>query len=163
VQPQRASAARVPIAGRIIVPRLGLDTTMYEGGELAQIDHGPSHLPYTVMPGRQGNTVIAGHRTTETRPFHDLDRLQVGDTVTFVIPSGTYTYVFSHHSVVTEDGVHILHQGTGYEATLFACHPKGSSSHRLVAHFTLQSAPDPATTTTTRGPTTPPNVRLPGR
>lgn len=162
----RASTSRVPVAGRIIVPRLGLDTTMYAGGELAQIDQGPSLMPRTAQPGRQGNTVVAGHRTTKTRPFYDLDKLEVGDTVTFVVPGGTYTYVFTHHSVVTEEGVHILKQGSGYEATLFACHPKGKSTHRIVAHFVLQSEPDPTpTTTTTTRPSTNTTLgpRLPGR
>ena len=28
----------------------------------------------------------------------------------------------------------------GYKATLFGCHPKGSLSHRVVGHFTLQSS-----------------------
>lgn len=158
-----AAPAGAPVIGRIAIPAIGLSTTLYQGGELAQIDRGPSHMPTTAMPGRQGNTVIAGHRTTKTHPFRDLDRLTPGDTVIFEVSYGTYTYEFTHHTIVTEDDVYILDQDGGNRATLFACHPKGSSQYRIVAHFRLVSAPAASPTTTAKPPTSQPIGSLPGR
>ena len=122
------------------MPRLGLDVDFYEGGELAQIDFGPSHMPHTAQPGFNGNTVLAGHRVTYTHPFQHLDRLVPGDTVTFVMPWGTFTYAFTHREIVSEGGTEILLQTVRPTATLFACHPPGSSTHRIVARFDLVSS-----------------------
>lgn len=180
-------AGAPPAKGRIKVPRIGLDTVFYEGGTTAEIDHGPSHMPRTAHPGHDGNTVFAGHRVTYTAPFRDLDRLQRGDTVTFVVPWGTFTYAFTHHEVVEETDTEILRPRGGRTATIFTCHPKGSDRYRLVAYFDLASAPamgpegaakpnenyapaDPSVTTTTAPPAGPPpssttstSLVLPGR
>jgi sortase A len=134
------SSPGVPVIGRIVVPRLGLDTTMYDGAELRQIDRGPSHYPGTAMPGRKGNTVIAGHRVTHTAPFRGLGELQPGDTATFAMPYGTFTYEYVYTDVVRpEAGRQVVAQGTGYTATLFACHPPGSEAYRIVTHWRLIS------------------------
>jgi sortase A len=142
------STPGLPVIGRIVVPRLGLDTTLYNGAELAQIDHGPSHYPGTAMPGRKGNTVIAGHRVTHTAPFRGLGELQPGDTATFVMPYGSFTYEYVYTDVVVpEAGRQVVAQGNGYTATLFACHPPGSEAYRIVTHWRLVSdaaaGPDP--------------------
>jgi sortase A len=142
------STSGLPVIGRLVVPRLGLDTTLYDGAELAQIDHGPSHYPGTAMPGRKGNTVIAGHRVTHTAPFRGLGGLQPGDTATFAMPYGTFTYEYVYTDVVVpEAGRQVVAQGHGYTATLFACHPPGSEAYRIVTHWRLISqaarGPDP--------------------
>ena len=134
-----APAGAPPVVGRIIVPRIGLDVGYFEGGTTAQIDYGPSHMPHTANPGHDGNVVIAGHRVTYTHPFRDLDKMQPGDTVTFVVSYGTFTYEFTHHEIITEDETDILRPYGGRTATLFACHPPGSSQYRIVARFKLIS------------------------
>jgi sortase A len=143
--PRRAATPRAPLIamGRLVIPRLGLDTTVYEGETLAVIDHGPGHFPWSAKPGELGNVVIAGHRVTKTRPFRNLHTLQPGDTATFEVPSGTYTYVFVGHDVVTPDRIDITNQDGGYRATMFACHPPGSARYRLVAHWQLRTPPAP--------------------
>jgi sortase A len=135
-----APAGAPPAQGRITIPRLGLDTVTYEGYDLAQIDYGPSHITGTAQPGHVGNTVFAGHRVTHTHPFRYLDRLQPGDTATFEMNDGTYTYAYDSTDVVTETQVEILKQGTGHTATIFACHPPGSDKYRIVTHWHLVSA-----------------------
>lgn len=157
VSPSAAVTPRAPrpvanlvALGRLIIPRLGLDTIFYEGDTLDVIDHGPGHMPYTPLPGKIGNAVIAGHRVTHSKPFRNLDTLQVGDTATFVMPSGQYTYSFTGHEIVTPDRIDITNQSLAYTATLFACHPPGSARYRIVARWKLTSAPeagqpDPAT------------------
>lgn len=130
------------VVARLIIPRLGLDTPVYEGFTLDVIDHGPGHMPGSALPGRVGNVVIAGHRVTHSRPFRHLDTLQPGDTLTFETATGTYTYAFAGHDVVSPYDVHITGQGAEYKATLFACHPPGSARYRIVAYWNLTSAPE---------------------
>src|SRR5690606_1670041 len=64
--------------GMLEIPAIGLSQPLFEGVTLTAIDRGPSHWPGTAMPGELGNVVVAGHRTTRTRPFWDLDLLQPG-------------------------------------------------------------------------------------
>lgn len=136
--------ANLVVVGRLLIPRLGLDTIVYEGDSLDVVDHGPGHLPYTPMPGRIGNVVLAGHRVTHSKPFRHLDTLQLGDTATFMMPNGLqFTYSFTGHEIVTPDRVDITNQTLAYTATFFACHPPGSAKQRIVARWKLISAPEP--------------------
>lgn len=126
------------VHGTLALPTLGVSQPLYEGVTLTAIDRGPSHWPGTAMPGEVGNVVVAGHRTTFTRPFHDLDRLRPGDPLVFTMEDGTtWTYELVGLSIVDPDALEILTQTNERTATLFACHPKGSAAQRIVAHFRL--------------------------
>ena len=146
---RRAAGARAPRAvpqcrrGPADHPAARLDTTLYEGDSLSVIDHGPGHLPWTALPGEVGNVSVAGHRVTHSHPFRHLDTLQLGDTLTFEVPSGSYTYEFTGHEIITPDRVDVTAQTPDYQATLLACHPPGSAKYRIVAHWKLVSAPAP--------------------
>jgi sortase A len=146
------------VMGRLRIPRLGLDTNVYEGNTLDVIDHGPGHYPDAPLPGRQGNVVIAGHRVTHSRPFRNLDTLQPGDQAIFDLPDGGHhVYEFTGHEIVTPDRVEVTAQTSDYRATMFGCHPPGSAKYRIVAYWKLVSAPvlpppPPTTTTTTAKP-----------
>lgn len=131
--------------GMLEIPSIGLSQPLFEGVTLTAIDRGPSHWPGTAMPGELGNVVIAGHRTTRTRPFWDLDLVQPGDELIFAMDDGSrHVYVLDRIEIVDDEAMHIVDQTYGYRATLFACHPKGSARQRIVGHFTLQSS-SPAT------------------
>jgi sortase A len=138
--------ARAPtpavVHGTLELPTVGMSQPLHEGVTLTAIDRGPSHWPGTAMPGQLGNVVVAGHRVTHSRPFHDLDRLQPGDPLVFTMNDGrVWTYVHTGTQIVTPDAMHIVDQRPEHTATLFACHPKGSAARRIVAHFRLaQSA-----------------------
>lgn len=126
--------------GLLEIPSIGLSQPFFEGVTLTAIDRGPSHWPGTAMPGQLGNVVIAGHRTTKTRPFWDLDLVQPGDELIFTMTSGDrYVYVLDRTEIVDGSDVSIITQSYGYTATLFACHPKGSAAQRIVGRFRLQS------------------------
>jgi sortase A len=126
------------VHGTLALPTLEVSQPLHEGVTLTAIDRGPSHWPGTALPGEPGNVVVAGHRTTHTQPFHDLDLLQPGDPLVFTMNDGaTWTYELTATEVVGPDDLHIVDQAPGYTATLFACHPKGSAAQRIVAHFDL--------------------------
>lgn len=127
--------------GQLEIPAIGLSQPLFDGVTLTAIDRGPSHWPGSAMPGELGNVVVAGHRTTKTRPFYDLDLLQPGDELIFSMADGSrHVYALDRTEVVPEDAMHIVDQTYGYRATLFACHPKGSAAQRIVGHFTLVSS-----------------------
>jgi sortase A len=85
---------------------------------------------------------VAGHRTTYSKPFHDLDLLAPGDPLVFTMNDGAeWTYELTGTSVVGPDAMHIVEQTPEPTATLFACHPKGSAAQRIVAHFRLVTTP----------------------
>ena len=126
--------------GQLEIPSIGLSQGLYEGVTLTAINRGPSHWPGTAMPGELGNVVIAGHRTTYSRPFWDLDLVQPGDELIFTMADGTrHVYALDRTEVVDDEAVHIVDQSYGYRATLFGCHPKGSARQRIVGHFTLKA------------------------
>lgn len=126
------------VHGTLALPTIGVSQPLHEGVTLTAIDKGPSHWPDTALPGEPGNVVVAGHRTTHTQPFLDLDLLQPGDPLVFTMGDGTaWTYELTGTEIVGPDAMHIVVQTPEPTATLFACHPKGSAAQRIVAHFRL--------------------------
>ena len=139
--PPRNPRAATPTVrhGQLEIPSIGLSQPFFEGVTLTAIDRGPSHWPGTAMPGQLGNVVIAGHRTTKTRPFWDLDLVQPGAELIFTMANGDrFVYTLDRTEVVPASAVYIVDQSFGFRATLFGCHPKGSARQRIVGHFTLQ-------------------------
>ena len=118
--------------GRIIIPRIGLNHLTYEGIELSIIDHGPSHWPGTAMPGEVGNTVFPGHRVTHSRPFYNIDLIQIGDSVTFQNGQGRFTYEVTETFVVDDEETWIANPTDTPTFTIFGCHPKHSAKQRYV-------------------------------
>ncbi len=126
--------------GRLAIPAIGLDQPLFEGVSLTAINRGPSHWPGTAMPGELGNVVVAGHRTTYTRPFWDLQALQPGDELIFTMADGArHVYALDRLDIVSPTDVHIVEQSHAHTATLFACHPRGSARQRIVGHFTMKA------------------------
>jgi sortase A len=127
--------------GTIQIPAIGIDAPLGEGVTLTNLNRGPGHWPGTALPGHVGNVVIGAHRVSHTHPFRDVDKLQPGDTVIFSVAGGSYTYVVTGTEVVLPTEVRVLDQTVAYTATLFACTPKGQTSHRIIIHLQLSSTP----------------------
>lgn len=141
-RPPAAPYAPGPVTqiATIRIPRIGLVAPVYEGVTLTVLDRGPGHWPGTAMPGALGNVVVGGHRVSHTHPFLDIDQLRAGDQITFDMANGTHaTYAVSGLEVVPPTALYIVNQTNARTVTLFACHPKGSASQRLVVHGTLAS------------------------
>ncbi len=136
--------ARAPtpavVVGRIEIPKIGVDEHVGRGITLTAIDRGPGWWPGTAMPGELGNVVVAGHRVTHSKPFNRIDELVEGDQVVFTTDAGRFTYEVRGVIVVPADWIDIAHQDHAHTATLFACHPKGSATHRVVAKLRLLDA-----------------------
>lgn len=130
---------KVPVVaiGEMEIPKIGLVHTIYEGVSLTVVDNGPGHWPGTPMPGGYGNSVFAGHRTTNSRPFRNIDQLVLGDEILFRTDQGAVKYRVTETTVVPWDGVWIVDQHPGRTLTLFACHPPGSAAFRFVVFAEL--------------------------
>jgi LPXTG-site transpeptidase (sortase) family protein len=143
--PEKAPAderAKSPIIaiGKIEIPSINISHTIYEGVTLTVVDHGPGHWPGSAMPGDRGNTVFAGHRTTNDKPFADLDLVKVGDKVTFEAGGRTSVYEVTENFVVDGRETSIALPTPDATMTLFACHPKGSAKQRIVVKGRLLPA-----------------------
>ena len=86
--------------GQIDIPKLNVSADLFEGIALSTLDNGPGHWPGTAMPGQAGNVVVAGHRTSHSKPFRNIDKLEAGDLVTFTVDGAVYNYVVTGHEIV---------------------------------------------------------------
>ena len=154
----------------ITIGKIGLDAYVVEGVDVENLRQGPGHYPGTPFPGQEGNTAIAGHRTTYGAPFGDLDQLGPGDEIGFETVQGTFRYQVDQAPFAVDPtdrdvlNPHSDDARPGHDLatlTLTTCNPKYSASQRLIVTATLikpaEQAPLPPTppppTKTARGPT----------
>lgn len=123
--------------GSISIPELGVDAPLFEGIRLTTLDNGPGHWPGTAMPGDVGNVVVAAHRTSHGGPFRNIDQLVAGDVVIFTTDAGEIEYTVTGTEIVNPDAIWIVDPTDTPTATLFACHPPGSTRQRIIVHLEL--------------------------
>lgn len=136
--PPRAVEPIVQI-GEMRIPKIGLVHPIFEGVTLTVINQGPGHWPGSARPGQLGNAVFAGHRTTYSKPFRNIDQLVPGDEIIFTTNDGVFTYHTTGQEIVTPKDVHIVNPTPDATLTLFACHPPGSARQRIVVRGALVS------------------------
>lgn len=115
-----------------------------EGTSLDVLRSGPGRYVDTALPGGDGNFAVAGHRTTNSAPFYDLDQLRDGDLVHVVDRAGVqWSYEFRQQLVVAPGDDWVIGTdplGTGRpQLTLTTCHPRFSDAQRLVVLAELVS------------------------
>lgn len=119
--------------GSIRIPAIGLDEVIRSGVSMDVIDQGVAHWSGTSTPGEAGNVVLAGHRTTHSRPFWALGDLDVGDLIYMEDGSGfDVIYQVAETFVVDPSALWITYETDEPTLTMFACHPKGSARYRIV-------------------------------
>ncbi|MDA2979773.1 MAG: class E sortase [Actinomycetota bacterium] len=127
--------------GNLRIPAIGLEETVRAGVDLSVLDRGVGHWAGTSLPGTEGNVVLAGHRTTWSRPFEDLDDLDVGDIVYMSDSWGVeFMYKVTETIIVEPTDMWITYDHENPTLTLFACHPKGSADFRIVVVADLISS-----------------------
>ena len=133
----RAEARRGAAIGRISIPRLGLDMVMVNGTDADTLKKGPGRDPRTFMPGQGELVYVAGHRTTYSAPFSDIDELRRGDRVSIRVPYATLVYRVTGHVVVPADDLDRLRSRGREVLALQACHPRFFASQ----HYIVYAAP----------------------
>ena len=123
--------------GRISIPRLKVSTTIYKGVTDLQFDRGVGYWPGTGILGGKGNVVLGGHRTSNPRPFYNIEKMKVGDLITVSRPGKSFRYRVQKVMVVKPTALWIVDPTSRPTLTLFTCHPRGSTSKRYVVRATL--------------------------
>ena len=135
--PVASKSHTLVFVGRISIPRLKVSTTIYKGVTKLQFDRGVGYWPGSALPGENGNIVLGGHRTSNPRPFYNIEKMMVGDLVTVSRPGKSFTYRVQKVMVVKPTDVWIVNPTSQPMLTLFTCHPRGSTSKRYVVRATL--------------------------
>jgi sortase A len=145
--------------GLIAIPKIGVNQVFVEGVNVDDLRKGPGHYPATQLPGHEGNSAIAGHRTTYGAPFGDLDQLVIGDEIKLATVQGKFTYKVTEQRVVDPSEVSVLDPTPdparpGHDLatlTLTTCNPKYSAEQRLIikAQLSLSGEATPLAPTAT--------------
>ena len=124
--------------GRLNIPGMGLSTILVEGTDRwSSLTKGPGRYGNTSFPGSGSTIGIAGHRTTFSAPFRNIDDLNKGDKITLKMPYGTFVYRVRAHKIVKNNDWSIIKQVGHEQLVLSACHPLYSASHRWVVFADL--------------------------
>ena len=124
--------------GTISISKLKMKSTIYMGITNDVFDKGIGQWPNSAKPGKRGNLVLGGHRTSANRPFRDIDQLNRGDLISISVGAKRYKYVVSKYMIVKPTSVWITDQTSTATLTLFSCHPKGKTTSRYVVRAVLQ-------------------------
>ncbi len=135
--------------GIIAIPKIGVNQVFVEGVNVDDLRKGPGHYPATQLPGHEGNTAIAGHRTTYGAPFGDLDQLVAGDEIDIATVQGKFKYSVTELRVVDPSEISVLDPTVdparpGHQLatlTLTTCTPKYSAAQRLIIRARLVATP----------------------
>jgi sortase A len=126
--------------GELRIPRIDLTETVRLGVSPSVLNQGVGQWVGTSEPGTEGNVVLAGHRTTYSRPFSDLDDLRVGDPVYMTNSVGDeILYRVAETIIVDPTDMWITFDRDRPTLTMFACHPKGTAEKRIVVIAELVS------------------------
>ena len=154
--PPQVSSPKHPIA-LIEIPTVNLSHIVVEGVFPADLRDGPGHMPNTPLPGSIGNSAIAGHRTTYGAPFSRLDELELGDLIQITTKAGYFEYEVTRSRVVAPTQVDVVRNTPGVATlTLITCHPRFSSTKRLIVSARLSKSTLRQTDGNTGVPTTSP-------
>jgi len=132
----------------LAIPRLGDDYryAIVEGVDQDRLRMGPGHYPGTAMPGKIGNFVLSGHRTTYAAPFNRIDELRRGDRILVDTRETRYTYRVTGKRVVEPTEIGVIapvpdrpgHEPDRALITLSTCHPEYSAAQRLIVSGELE-------------------------
>lgn len=149
---------------RLIIPKINVDVPVrYDVGsdydsQMAAMNNGVAHFSIpgaSSHPGQVGNTVIAGHSSSDLFGsgdykfiFVQLEKLDVGDTIYANYNSKRYTYTVTKKEVVKPTEVNkLVYPTTKPVMTLLTCTPLGTAINRLLI-IAEQISPDPSQSAT---------------
>lgn len=104
---------------RLSIPAIGVNNYVYEGTDSNALAKGIGHFDCT--SGWNGNIALGAHNRTGI--FGKLDKLQVGDTMTYTTGYGTLTYQVSSITQVSTNDTSGLQQDGTNRLTLYTCVP----------------------------------------
>jgi len=112
--------------GRIEIPRLGISSIVRQGVDDGTLSRAVGHVPYTPLPGQQGNVGLAAHRDTY---FRNLKGIKEGDVIRLVTAHGTFEYSVDSLKIVLPTNVEVLDPTPHPSVTLVTCYPFNFVGH----------------------------------
>jgi sortase A len=98
-----------------------IELIILEGGSGRTLAFGPGHLSISVLPGEEGNSIIAGHRDTH---FQFLQFLQRGESIQIELANGRHhLYEVSDIDVVDSRRGSIILDTDSPMLSLVTCYP----------------------------------------
>ncbi|HYW50933.1 MAG TPA: class D sortase [Gemmatimonadaceae bacterium] len=116
---------------RVVIPSIRLDEVVVEGLSDKDLWAGPGHMPGTVFPGQNGNSVVSAHRD---RHFHRLDDVRVGDMIETQTPQLSVMWRVTLRRVVLREE-RVIFETPDPVLTLTTCWPTrylGPAPERLI-------------------------------
>ena len=134
--PKKKSTAspKSGVLGVIEINKINLRLPILIGASKSNLDLASGLLKGTSLPGTQGNSAIAAHRSRSYGAmFNRLDEIGAGDVVTVKDKKGTYQYKVYETLVVEPQNVSVLNSnGDEKTLTLITCTPIDTATHRLI-------------------------------
>ena len=119
----------------MIIPKIGIESPIIEGGNESALSKGSWHLPDTGTPDT-GNMVIGGHRFAYLPPnnttFYNLDKLKNGDSIYVWWDRKIYKYTVYESIIVNPTDLSIENNTPTPTLTLLTCTPLWTASMRLI-------------------------------
>jgi len=131
--------------GRIEIPRLNISSIIRQGVEDGTLSRAVGHVPYTPLPGQNGNVGLAAHRDTY---FRNLRGVREGDLIRLVTPKGVFEYTVDSLKIVYPTNVEVLDPTVDPSLTLVTCFPfdfVGHAPKRFIVRARQKTTALPAT------------------
>jgi sortase A len=135
-------APRFVLLGSVKIPRINISENLFLGTG-SQLNHGIGHLAGTPLPGEEGNSVIAAHRSSAIgmHPFRHANLLHSGNTVIITLGDEVFIYEVFDSFIVSETDLWVLQaiEGETHSLTLVTCDPVGAARavNRLIIRARL--------------------------
>jgi sortase A len=130
----RRNSQQGAAVGRISIPRIGLKMILLNGTDEDTLKRGPGRYLGSFMPGEGQLIYVAGHRTTYSAPFSNIDALRPGDRVTLEVPYGTFEYRVARSVIVGPSQTDVLRSHGREVLALQSCHPRFFATHRYITY-----------------------------
>ncbi len=121
-------------ARRIVISDIGVDSVIVQGIDPEALKLGVGQLPNGVVPGVEGNLVLAGHNDVYSEIFRDIVKLEPGMYFEVYTNKQIYTYKVTGHEIVNPQDVHVMGNRGGATATLITCYPYRVDTQRYIVY-----------------------------
>jgi sortase A len=134
----KALSAKLPAPLAVLsIPRLGMETPVFEGTDDLTLNRGAGRIKGTAMPGEPGNIGIAAHRDGF---FRNLKDVRPGDRIELAQLRHRFVYTVDTLAVVDPSNVTVLQARPQPSLTLVTCYPFyfiGGAPRRYIVQASL--------------------------
>lgn len=130
-----AVAAPDPNHNRLVIPKIGVDTTILEGSSLAVLK---KHDGVWHQKGRiaDDNFVLSGHRfkylPPNTSTLYNLSQIAVGDTILVDWYGTRHIYTVTQTKRINQNDTSVLNPTTSSQITIYTCYDKRQTERIVV-------------------------------